>query len=84
VGSVEGWVYQMGDGDHQRERGSFGSQFAASHCNQWALYCIVVSCVEVHKPTKLSFGVVSGVSLGAPRGRVVSGVFRPIGLNGVF
>jgi len=34
---------------HWRERGSFGGEFGASHCNQWGLCC------------ELSFGVVSGV-----------------------
>ena len=24
-------------GDHRRERGSFGDEFGASHCNQWEL-----------------------------------------------
>jgi len=26
-----------GDGDRQRERGSFVGEFGASHCNQWGL-----------------------------------------------
>ena len=32
-----------GDGDRQREGyHSFGSEFRASHCNQWGICCIVV------------------------------------------
>jgi len=26
-----------GSGDRRRERGSFGGEFGASHCNQWGL-----------------------------------------------
>jgi len=34
-------------GDCRRGRGSFGSEFVASHCNQWGLCCIVVwKCVN--------------------------------------
>jgi len=57
---------------------------------------LLCSCVEVHEPTELSFGVVSGVTPGihvldegprAPRGRVYFGVVCShwsIGFNGVF
>jgi len=29
-------------GDHQREMGSFGGEFGASHCNQWGLCSVAV------------------------------------------
>jgi len=35
-----------GGDDRQRERGSFGGEFGASHCNQWGL-CCVRSCADV-------------------------------------
>jgi len=31
-----------GGSDHRMERGSFGGECQASHCNQWGLFCIVV------------------------------------------
>jgi len=34
-------------GDRPRARGSFGGEFAASHYNQWGIFCIVVwKCVK--------------------------------------
>jgi len=36
-----------GDGDHRRGRGSFGSEFGASHCNQ------LRSCLEVRELIEL-------------------------------
>jgi len=43
--------------DRRRGRGSLGGEFAATHCNQWGLCCVIVwNCV--------SFGVVSGVGPG--------------------
>ena len=34
-------------GDRRRGRGSLRGEFAASHCNQWGLCCVVVwNCVE--------------------------------------
>ena len=34
-------------GDRRRGRGSLGSEFVASHCNQWGLCCVVVwKCVQ--------------------------------------
>ena len=29
-------------GDRRRKRGSLGGKFAAFHCNQWGLCCVVV------------------------------------------
>jgi len=37
-----------GDGGCRRERGSFGGEFRASHCNQWELCCIVVRELCAH------------------------------------
>jgi len=53
-------------------KGSFGGEFGASHCSQWAL-CIVV---EVCEPIKLLFGVVSWVGGGMG---VLDGVHVPQG-----
>jgi len=34
-------------GDRLRGRGSFGGEFAASHCNQWGFCCVVVwKCIK--------------------------------------
>jgi len=40
VGLVSG-VLDFG-GDRRRGRGSLGGEFAASHCNQWGICCVVV------------------------------------------
>jgi len=44
-GVVSGVRLGMGvldfSGDRPRGRGSFGGEFAASHCNQWGLCCVV-------------------------------------------
>jgi len=43
-------------GDRRRGRGSFGSEFGASHCNQWGLCWIVLQ--ELHALLKLLWGLV--------------------------
>jgi len=43
---VSGVGHDMGaldfDGDRRRGNSSLGGEFAASHCNQWGLCCVVV------------------------------------------
>ena len=75
-------------GDHRGEWAVLGGEFWASQCNQWGT--LLHSCVEVHEPIKLLFGMVSVVGPGigvldgvdmlqGERGVLVfSGSFRPI------
>ena len=79
MGSVEDRCIRWGS-YRRREKGSFGGECGASHCNQ-----LVLCCVKMHEPIELSFGVVRGWAQALMYGTWLKGkgwilgLFAPIG-----
>ena len=81
----------VGFGDRPTGRGTFGGEFGARHCNQWAIGTLRRTCATVPQPSELRFGVVRAVGRGIAvldgtprraRGRGCFGGFVPHFHNG--